>query len=573
MFMLVAFSCSSVQSDENTEHLKSLNVHLRHVGSLDVLPIDDLGTIKHDYKCKSEDVAEISISNTADRDTKIDTCRKACAQDVGCQAWTLDTRQDHCWLKHSCNGGSRDYGFISGFVNHAPLLQHVTAPTSVAPSQLVGVMADTNCWGYDIAEVAIASSSVGKPPRDAFTVACKEACLINDACCAWTVNMGKGGTQGNGHCWLKRSCAGVSFDVQASSGLADCKNEKSNSATVTPAVPGIAKKDIPLFAGVASAAAGAGGIAIGLLAGLLAPHRNLTGIHNMLPSTTIMKPIPGSTTPSETVKPSEGPTSGALLWWLPLVLLGGCLMGLLATRWYPLAMGCCGRGLECDELEEENTGETNEETNSSTKRELQVAVPKRGGAWFAVPQGLMQVPLVPVVAVASPSQEPGPSGDAMPAGARTMTRGSSEMFAFVAPTPTSHQPCSPGGSLRKARSPPGSPPPSARGTLRSPRGSLGGKAPGCQAAAPRSPPGSPLPSARGTLRSPRSSLGGKGSGCQGLLPGSPPGSPPMSARSSYRNLDNSLGITASGYQSLVPPHPGIFEDNGYGFHGMNSPHL
>jgi len=202
--MLLAFSCSLVAGDENTEHLKSLNTHLQHVGSLDALPIDDLGTVKHGYSCKSEDVAEVPISTVGDRRTKIDTCRKACAQDVGCQAWTLDTRKDRCWLKHSCHGGSWKHGFISGFVNHAPLVQHVTAPAKVAPTQLVGTMANTNCWGYDLANVAIHSINPATHHRDAFMYACKEACLNHGQCCAWTLNEGTGGTQGDGDCWLKK---------------------------------------------------------------------------------------------------------------------------------------------------------------------------------------------------------------------------------------------------------------------------------------------------------------------------------------------------------------------------------
>jgi len=489
--MLVVFSYSLVASDENTEHLKSLNAHLRHVGPLDVLPIDDLGTIKHDYKCKSEDVAEIAISNINDRSTKIDTCRKACVEDVGCQAWTVDSRQDRCWLKHSCHGGSKEYGFTSGFVNHAPLRQQVMAPAKVAPPQLVGVMADTNCWGYDIAEVVILGSTGMTPLRDAFTLACKEACLNHDECCAWTINKGTGGTQGNGHCWLKKSCRGVSFDIQARSGLKDCNNKADNNPSPatrrrrrrrgptpappgpTPAPPGVAKHDVPLIAGIASAAAGASGIAIGLLAGLLAPQQNGSVIHNKLQSTTMM-PNPGSTTSSVEVKPREGQSSGgAFLWLVPLLLglfLLGCLLGPLAMRWYHTGCCCCGQDYEeMSEEEPKNIGPSQEATSptsNSTSRQ------SRGAPLLAtVPHGMMmQVPLIPVITVANfPPSISGMVGQSMPGAAMAMTPGSSaEAPAFTGQTTPRGNVRSLRASLRVAPGPPrGSP----RSSVRSSRAS------------------------------------------------------------------------------------------------------
>jgi len=420
--MLAAFLCSLVASNEHTEYIKSLNAHLLHVGSMDALPVDDLGTIKHEYKCKSEDVAEIAITDITDHKSKIDTCRKVCVQDVSCQAWTIDSLQDRCWLKHSCNGGSKRYGFTSGFVNHASFLQHVTAPAKVALPQLVSVMENTNCWGYDIAEVVIMGSSGVRPLQDAFTFACKDACLNQDECCAWTINMGTGGTQGGGRCWLKKSCDGVSFDVQAKSGLTDCniKAHKSpSSATtrrqapagtpaVTTAVPlGVAKQDVPLVAGIASAA-GASAVTIGLLAGLLAPPTNITVIHNKLRSTTKW-PNPIITRSSVTIKPKEGQSSGSVfLWCVPLFLglfLLGCLMRPLAMRWYHLTTGCCCCGQDYDvtkEKEPKNVGPYRGPTFATAKS---TSRQQRGALLPTVPPHgmmmVMQVPMIPVVAVPS----------------------------------------------------------------------------------------------------------------------------------------------------------------------------
>jgi len=264
---------------------------------------------------------------------------------------------------------------------------------------------------------------------------------------------------------------------------------------------------VPLVAGIASAAAGASGIAVGVLAGLLAPQPNITvnHIHSKLPigmtSSVPLKPREEQSTTSSVpvkpreeqnkassvpLKPREGPRSGvgAFLWWVPLLLglvLLGCLLGLLASHWHYLTAGCCSHGQEYDEMDEEELTK-----DTAVSQEMTLATPRTfttgtmmakqpNAAFFAaVPQMMMQVPLVPAVAVASlpPNSEMG--SDSMPRDSRAVQRGTPEAFA-----PVAH--ASARGLRAVAGSPqgsaPGSPVASPRGTFRNP---VSSRAPGCK---------------------------------------------------------------------------------------------
>jgi len=203
-------------------------LELRHVKPLVSVPRGFLGVVMEGYNCWGGDIAEVVIQSNYSLDERpsdivIATCRAACLSNIGCQAWSLhhDSHgargNGHCWLKHSCENGDVDPYSVSGFVDHNNLVQQVQAPSKVDAADLIGVMHDTNCWGRDLAKVAI--NSTGNTTRDELIFACRNACVADRACAAWTLNHGRTGMQGQGHCWLKSSCAGRMYDARAEAGI------------------------------------------------------------------------------------------------------------------------------------------------------------------------------------------------------------------------------------------------------------------------------------------------------------------------------------------------------------------
>jgi len=201
---------------------------LRHVKLLASMPRGFLADVMEDYTCWGSDIAEVVIHANHTRDEKrrdivVATCRAACLSNIGCHAWTLHhgshgaRGSGHCWLKYGCEHKNVDPYSVSGLVDHKHLIQHVQAPDIVDHAHLVGVLDDTNCWGRDLVEVDI--KSTGDTTRDELAVACKDACIANRACAAWTLNHGRIGMQGKGHCWLKSSCAGRTHDTRAEAGV------------------------------------------------------------------------------------------------------------------------------------------------------------------------------------------------------------------------------------------------------------------------------------------------------------------------------------------------------------------
>jgi len=202
-------------------------LELRHVKPLASVPRGFLSDVMEDYNCWGGDLAELVIHadqafDGRRRDVVVATCRAACLSNIGCQAWSLNHGSQggrgsgHCWLKHSCENGDADPYSVSGLVDHKNLVRHVQAPDTVEPTELIGVLDDTNCWGRDLAEVAIESN--GNASRDELIIACKDACVADRECTAWTLNQGRTGIKGQGLCWLKSSCSGRMHDTRAVAG-------------------------------------------------------------------------------------------------------------------------------------------------------------------------------------------------------------------------------------------------------------------------------------------------------------------------------------------------------------------
>lgn len=194
------------------------------------MPPGGLRQVKEDFNCWGGDLMEVVIhanetTNIVRQDEVVGTCRAACLATVGCKAWSLNhgsrgrRGNGHCWLKHDCDDGHPDPYAISGFVDRKH--EYFKVPTEVDVEGLLnGLLQDTNCWGNDIAEVAIDTSAA---PADNLQIArlagCRGACMAKRDCMAWTLNHGSTGLQGKGHCWLKSSCAGKRHDSRAMSGL------------------------------------------------------------------------------------------------------------------------------------------------------------------------------------------------------------------------------------------------------------------------------------------------------------------------------------------------------------------
>jgi len=203
-------------------------LELRHAKPLASIPHGFLDDVMEDYNCWDGDLAEVVIHanyslDQTSNDIVVATCRAACLSNVGCQAWSLNQHSHgaqgngHCWLKHSCENGDADPLSVSGLVDHKNLMRRVQAPNKVDATDLVGVMHNTNCWGRDLAKVAISSTS--ETTLDELIFACRNACVADQICAAWTLNRGLTGMQGQGHCWLKTSCAGRKYDAHAVAGI------------------------------------------------------------------------------------------------------------------------------------------------------------------------------------------------------------------------------------------------------------------------------------------------------------------------------------------------------------------
>lgn len=182
--------------------------------------------------------------------------------------------------------------------------------------------------------------------------------------------------------------------------------------------------------------------------------------------------------------------SGAFLWWVPLLLgllLLGCLMGLLASRWPHLTTACC-RGPDYDEVEEEEAKAVPPSREVTFAENVAPKMP-RGASFFVTgPSMMMQVPLVPAVAVANIPPDM--------VDARTVKRGSEAEVQIATPrstmrSPRSSQPSPPPTPMASPRSLRGAQAAPQRPQFGSPRGSLGG-----------SPSVSPMVSPRGSLRAP-----------------------------------------------------------------------
>jgi len=262
--------------------------------------------------CRGIPIRGVAIDGDAEQATVVSACRAACSQDHRCGAWSLnqtsDGQQDlrRCWLHHDCADKRVDDRAISGLVSHGSASQAVASTTKTTtrstlvpvinvhtleempPHGLDGVLVDTNCWGQDLAEVAVegANHAARNGKGHLVVAACRLACIDNPGCTAWTLNYGSAGMQGRGHCWLKAACTGQVKDTRAISGTItdDASSKDAQVIDGGDALKRMEEKSQQtkkIVGGVVGA--GVGALAVGLIGGLLgkrATDSRMQGAHD-----------------------------------------------------------------------------------------------------------------------------------------------------------------------------------------------------------------------------------------------------------------------------------------------------
>eukprot|EP00419_Tripos_fusus_P023039 CAMPEP_0172721054 /NCGR_PEP_ID=MMETSP1074-20121228/78227_1 /TAXON_ID=2916 /ORGANISM="Ceratium fusus, Strain PA161109" /LENGTH=724 /DNA_ID=CAMNT_0013546695 /DNA_START=73 /DNA_END=2247 /DNA_ORIENTATION=+ len=250
--------------------------------------------------CGGEVIRGVAVDSDAEQGAVVASCRAACFQHSRCGAWSLNETNDEssirrCWLHRDCSDRKTDHRAISGLMSRGGTEQVTTTttkrtttrstivpiinvdyPEKMPENGLDGVLVDTNCWGQDIAEIAVAGANdaARSGKGNLVVAACRQACIDHekDGCTAWTLNYGSAGMQGRGHCWLKAACTGSQKDTRAISGSI-IEKESSKDAKVIDGGSALKRMEERsqqtknIVGGVVGA--GVGALAVGILGGVL----------------------------------------------------------------------------------------------------------------------------------------------------------------------------------------------------------------------------------------------------------------------------------------------------------------